>query len=156
MNKYGIVFTILTALWFLGVMVVGCEPDEPTPSSPQITTDTITTTISSVWETSVPNYLIRFTMLGGNWVHCDVNNESEYTFFFSDNCDYKYEWYDGQDNMLSIVQRKDSTGSITNYGNEIYFLDRISPDSIVITYEGTQPSDPCEWCIDNFYLHKIQ
>ena len=96
-------------------------------------------------------------MLDSNWVHCDVYNNSDYRFFFSDNSNYKYELYEEyNNNIISIIQQKDSSGLVTNIANEIYLIDRISEDSIVMRYGGVQPAEPCELCVDVFYLHKIQ
>lgn len=144
---------------FAGLLFVSCEDENLTTTTTTTTTDSATVVPSgrTVWATSVPDYSIRFTMLDSNWVHCDVHNESDYMFFFSDNCDYKYEWYDGQNDVISIVLKMDSTGVLTDVGgNEIYIIDRISQDSIAMRYGGVQPDEPCQWCVDDFYLHKIQ
>ncbi len=143
---------------FTGLLFVSCEDENLTTTTTTTTTDSATLVPSgrTVWATSVPDYSIRFTMLDSNWVHCDVHNESDYTFFFSDNCDYKYEWYDGRDDEISIVLQKDGDGALTNiYWDELYIIDRISQDSIVLTFGGTELHEPCEWCVKNFYLHRV-
>lgn len=71
-------------------------------------------TVKSVWATSVPDYSIKFTVLVSNWVHCDVHNKSDYTFSFLDNCNYKYEWYDGSDDAILIRLQKDGAGVLTD------------------------------------------